>query len=928
MKCPKCGKIIDENLRKCPYCKAIIPKTSLSAQMAFIPNILTSEHAFKLLSDNIASKDKKLFAITGENGIGKTYLANRLKNSLNNKNYHWIWAKCSNLTQITTGGVVHEMMMNLFNLPDFCTKIEDIYPQALKYFSKELNFLNEKEIQLFINFLYPEKMGEFEDILIKKHQTCDVLNKIFDALVKSGKFIFVIDNMDDIDGFSIEFITNFIKRSNNWKSLKLIALYTEHKPISTYFPTNAENIENSTLNIHLGAESNKQIENSILTTSDTGAYITKREKDIILEKSDGNFLFAKQASSYCFDCQIADLAFILTNNFSKLISDRLSTLKKINPQAYKVLLHAAVFSEKFNTLLIKEIISDNSLNFAQVLNYLVKTEYIHKVNDVFYEFNSTNLWKTIFNIIKNDSYFEEVNIKIGKFLTEYSINTNPIMAMIAHNIKENRMAFDIWTKTSRLSSFIGDINLYTVSQRQCLALLNEFNENDTLNIRYNIYERLGKLLTEFNPKEAMEYLPDAISNAKKQNDEVKEIELLSFMSECCKKTNNPLGDIECCDNILKKLSTNQELEAALIKSSKIASVFSIGNYGQCVNIIDNDILPVLNKTLSYPKLNKIIPLGLIFETKIYSTLYLSKSLSMQGNDRCFEVLDNLFELINKNNKDDINLLIKAKLILANANIMKGNYETASELLSELSAIKNIEPEKQNEIEDNCFNELNFSTALKSILSRQYEGLKQELSQSAMFADNTDNEFYKNIYRTFLGKILCDSLQAQKALEIYNEQITYFAQNKYAFGAILTWYYIAEATLIIEKPKKALEIATKALEISQDPKINNFYLSVLLMLLISNIHLELADFISAKMYLDKALEISKQYNMQDLIAHSYFNFGKYFYELGKSEIENQAELLKGSNVMFDKALNITEFHTKNLYLKDKILTAKDLLTKLQ
>ena len=48
-------------------------------------------------------------------------------------------------------------------------------------------------------------------------------------------------------------------------------------------------------------------------------------------------------------------------------------------------------------------------------------------------------------------------------------------------------------------------------QKQCLALLNEFNENETLNIRYNISERLGKLLTEYDAEEALEFLPDAIT---------------------------------------------------------------------------------------------------------------------------------------------------------------------------------------------------------------------------------------------------------------------------------------------------------------------------------------------------------------------------------------------------------------------------------
>ena len=44
--------------------------------------------------------------------------------------------------------------------------------------------------------------------------------------------------------------------------------------------------------------------------------------------------------------------------------------------------------------------------------------------------------------------------------------------MIAHNLKERtRMAFDIWTKTTRLASYVGDINLYNAlsQKKRCLC---------------------------------------------------------------------------------------------------------------------------------------------------------------------------------------------------------------------------------------------------------------------------------------------------------------------------------------------------------------------------------------------------------------------------------------------------------------------------
>ena len=58
-------------------------------------------------------------------------------------------------------------------------------------------------------------------------------------------------------------------------------------------------------------------------------FVSPREKEIIFNKCNGNPAFVEQAISYCFDCQIADKAFLMPNNFADLIKDRLETLNKL-----------------------------------------------------------------------------------------------------------------------------------------------------------------------------------------------------------------------------------------------------------------------------------------------------------------------------------------------------------------------------------------------------------------------------------------------------------------------------------------------------------------------------------------------------------------------------------------------------------------------
>lgn len=142
----------------------------------------------------------------------------------------------------------------------------------------------------------------------------------------------------------------------------------------------------------------------------------------------------------------------------------------------------------------------------------------------------------------------------------FTLNSHAILGIIAQNLKQPELALDIWTKNTKLAAYAGDLNLYAISQKQSMALINEFDESQTLKIRYNISERLGKLLANSNPSEAIEYLPDAISNAQAVGDSPKEIELLAYLASCCRKTGNYFGEVECVDSVLKKLSPKMSLK--------------------------------------------------------------------------------------------------------------------------------------------------------------------------------------------------------------------------------------------------------------------------------------------------------------------------------------------------------------------------------
>ena len=285
LKCRKCGSPFGNN-------KNSQPNAESEVITEFTPQLCLKNKAVEILIEGLKSKDQKIFSITGEKGLGKTSLLKDIIITLGKERYEWCIGKCTPLTQLTPGGVIQDMLLNLFKLPNYYTNNEELKKDALQFFSSEFKFLASEEINDFLNFLYNSKDGYYEDLIINKKKTYNILSRIFDAFCHTGRFIFVVDNFDFIDGFSIEFLTNFIRRGNNWKNLKLIAIYNDHKPVSSIFGIEKKELKAYT-DIHLAPASEDELAKNIKLTQDAGAYVSEREKEIIFKKSKGNPAFVE-----------------------------------------------------------------------------------------------------------------------------------------------------------------------------------------------------------------------------------------------------------------------------------------------------------------------------------------------------------------------------------------------------------------------------------------------------------------------------------------------------------------------------------------------------------------------------------------------------------------------------------------------------------
>jgi len=873
--------------------------------------------AKNIIEKGILSEDKKIFSISGSKGIGKTVVFKSIVNDMKNEQLSWIYGKCTSVTQLTSGGLIQDILLNLFNLPNFCINNARFKKDASKFFKNEFKELSEDEIFDLINFLYPSNEGIFENIVSSKINTFSLLNKVFDKIIALNKFVIVIDNFSFIDGFSYEFLYNFIQKENVWENLKLLLMNNEYRPSKGYFyyPNCEDDVY---LDINLSGFEKQHI-NMLVDDKEKNIEgfpkISDEEKETIFFTSRGNPAFIENALCLRFETQMCDQKFELPDTFTGLIEYRLGLLAYLNPKAYEVLIGSSILGDKINLNLIKEIYELNDKDFQDILFYLEKMDYISPLSDLFYEFKNTLIWETIFTIGQKDANFQDLNKKIFNFLANFTLNSYAIFGVIAQNLKELRLAFDIWTKTAKLAAYIGDINLYIISQKQCLALLNEFDDSETIEIRYNISERLGKLLANSNPEEAIEYLPDAVANAQTKGDIVKEIELLAYLSSSCRATGNYYGEVECVDNVLVKTPAEQTLEVALLKTTKLQALLNIGNCGQIINMIDNEIMPVFDE---YFKNTKIEHSAFVYESWIKTYLILANTLTIQGNDRGFEILTILFDIIERYNIQDDLFICKCKLALALANTIKGDIKASEKTLEEVLKLY-----RTNSMDSEAIIRWNMISIINNFTKKNYNDLREDLFNTAAFAENNGDNFTKNVLKVLLGKILKDNGQVKQAIDIYNEQIAYFAKEKIALGALLTWYLVSDATLYMEGAENALEIATQALEVAQNPKIDNYIFIILLKTVIAEASITLSDFETAKNHIESAILMAKKFHMNDILSRLYLLYGKYFQELGLVKSPKQKAYLEGAAKIYAKASEIVQ-KTKNNYIHTQIQKAQNVL----
>ena len=895
--CDECGAANLPDVKSCRKCgkdfiitqKKFNPKPEYSAEM-------NSQQKVKArLLDAIKDADKTIITVNGESGIGKDLVLRYAINELKNAKLIWLWGTCTQVTQLSPFGYFQDMLLSFFNVNNFCPDTLQLKKNSVKFFKQDFVTLSNSEILDLLNFLYPENLDKYENIYFNKAKMFNIMKKVLLTIIEKIKAVFIIDDFENIDGMSFDFLKEILSDDYFLERCKFIIISKVVKPGMGCI-TSSKLTENNYVDLTIAPFTKNQVEIFVKQYSELD--VKDDFINLALKVSNGNPSIVEQMVLLYKDIRRNGLKHITYNSMESILDARLGILKQEDFSSYRMLIAMSVLGSKFYPAMLEHFDNNSEKEFERIIETLVQRGYINQINNLSFEFKSNDIWKNVVSVVKNDDCFYEVLNMLYDILSIYKQSSIALLAYIVQKLNNDDQALVTWTLLMKQASYIGDIGLYIIAQKQSLKLVENKHGNFYQKIKKNIYTRVGKLLEPIDHKAAFEYLQNAILMLE-DNEELEHIELLGYLASSSMKSGNYWGAIECADSVLNKVPDNMELERTLVKSRQVKPMLKLGNYGQVINLIDTEIMPVFEKYLAKGKNTQIITVKELYLTWINVYFDFAEALTFQGDGRMFEIIKLIFDIIERNQIKEPSILCKAHLALALANTIKGDIKTSEKILDDI-----LKEYPLDSMDSFIVSRWNFVDITNKFIAKDYNSLYTELFNVVAYANNVNDSFTKNILKTLLAKMLTDKNESKKALEILEEQVAYFAKEKVATGVLLCWYLIAEIKLVISGTQFALDIANKALDIAQGPNINNYYFIALFNKLIGEIYMAKQDFDSAKVYLEKSIFVAKQFNLLTILVKDYIQYAKFYQELALPKSTLRANYIKQSLKMFQMAKNVS------------------------
>ena len=905
--CSDCGAANLPDAKVCRKCGIEFVKPKVAPEPVYTANTNSQQKVKAKLLEAIKDADSTIITISGESGIGKNLVLRYTINELKNAKLIWLLGTCTQVTQLSPFGYFQDLLLNFFNINNFCPDTLQLKKNSIKFFKQDFPSLSNQEILDLLNFLYPENLDIYENIYKNKAKTFLMMKKVILTIVEKMKVVFIVDNFENIDGMSFDFLQELLKDEYILERCKFILISSITRP-GLGCITSPLLTENNYTDLTIAPFTKNQVD--ILTHQYNDVNAGEDFINLACKVSSGNPAVIEQMILLHKDITKKKLKHIQYNSLESIIETRLSLLKQEDYSAYRILIAMTILGCKFYPAVLEHFDNNPPEEFERIIETLVQKGFVQQINNLSFEFKSYSVWKAIAAIIKNEDILSEILNILYEILSMYKQSSLALLGYVVQKLNNSQQAFQIWTLLMKQAAYIGDIGLYIIAQKQSLKLVENKTDVSSQKIKRNIYTRVGKLLEPIDFETSFTYLQNAIMLLD-DNAEYEHIELLGYLASCSMKKGNYWGVIECADSVLNKVPEEMELERTLVKSRQTRPLLKLGNYGQTINLIDTEIRPCIERYISRNKNTPVINMQDLFETWLELYFDLAEALTFQGDCRMFEIIKVIFDIIERNQIAEPAVLCRAHLALALANTIKGDLNTSEKILDDI-----LKEYSLDTMDSFIVSRWNFIDILNKFTKKDYNSLYTELFNVVAYANNVNDNFTKNILKTLLAKMFKDKNENKKALEILEEQVAYFAKEKIATGVLLAWYLIAETRLITNGTQFALDIATKALDIAQGPNINNYYFIALYNKLIGEIYMAKQDFDSAKVYLEKSIFIAKQFNLEAVLIKGYLLYAKLYQELALPKSTLRSNYIKQALKMFQLAKNVSIAAT-HTYLQKNI-----------
>lgn len=861
--------------------------------------------------------------ISAPDGAGKSTLISSVIQSIQNEQFSWLIGACQPVNQLLPYSFFQDLFKSILGLPLFVSNLDESRVALNQILESNLGITDPNINNILRRFLFNAFNDCSSNINENRDDINNAINHVLTTINEQANLAIIVEDFEYIDNASLECIKNLIKKGFLNKKNFILINHTPNTNLHEQFPL--ESLQKKLLSISLKSMTAGEMNASLLGMLNNQDIIPPSLKNKIFNYSKDAPLYMEQAlwylfqtgavvskeTSFSFNPQAENID--LPANLDELIATRIKLIGNFSSDATRLIMSASLFGIKFIPSFVQMLAQIEEQQFNQLTQMLLNNGIFAAVDQSGLRFKHSWIWKVIYEQFFTEAQIIDCGARLLEFYEKYTTNTsNAILARHAEEAQLKKETYIYYNLAVQESVCLGDPSTFTEYQNKVLELLPEtdFSEEQKIEHKLTIEEQIGRVNYECNPQIAVSYLTNSILNEEKQNNLVKVIDLTGYLARSCELIGDFSGVIECCDKALSLIDkAKYPIETILLNYYKLESSFNLGRFEETIINATNEVLPALEKYITKKKTIFGISISDLKNIEYETEILLAKSYVYQGNKQALELTANLALKAQKENLPEYE--IHALLLQALFTTIQGNSKGCNSILTGIK-------EKFAEIETPEKFKLYwyFIAVISNLTNGNFQQAK-ELCYSSITLANIYKEYnLLSILKLFLGKCYEELGQFRETFLIYDEIVNYCSENKMATGALLSWYLAASYEVRAGNPKKAIDIAERALEISQKPNIANYLAYIFMNKIIANVRTLKGDFEGAQINIESAVNIAEKNDLTICLVELYIAFGQIYKESACTNLLQAQNNANISNRLYVKALSFAE-QLENHYLITRV-----------